>query len=130
MTTMPTRLRQLLPAVFVTAAVAVALGCPATAGAAWDIEEYDNCIRDLSRDGDLSRADQEGCCLSSGGNWVAGDFGYGYCVAPPAGEGGGAAPPPKAGLPTVPVQPPLVGDPTTLVIVPTVPVQSPTNGIG
>jgi hypothetical protein len=111
---------------------AASTGFSAVAAAAWDIEEYDDCITALARDGELSRSDQEGCCLLSGGNWVAGDFGYGYCVAPPAESSGETTPPrdPSSRLPVdnLPVNPGPQTPPES--VVPTVAVQPPIIGLG
>jgi hypothetical protein len=124
MTTITTPLRRLLPAAFLAAAVA--LGGPAVASAVWDIEKYDECMK--GRDpNDLW--EQKYCCANSGGKWIdTSDDGWifgGTCVAPPAGEGGGTAPPPKAGDSAVPIDnPPVNPGPGTPLrtFVPTVPV--------
>jgi hypothetical protein len=126
----PAGLRRLLPAALFAAAVAFAsttLGYPAIASAerVWDVKEYDRCVADKTNPGDnldeILGAEQL-CCWISGGDWNDNQY---KCQAPPA-QGAGTdtstPPPPKAGIPTAPVQPPTVGSPTTLIL-PTVPVQ-------
>lgn len=116
MTTMRTPLRRLLPIIFVAAAVA--LGSPAIASAEWDIEKYDECMKEPHLDHSYHH---ENCCIESGGEFI--DW---VCVAPAAeaqGEGTPTPKPPKAGIPTALVQPPDVGtSPAPKLGVPIVPV--------
>ena len=111
----PARLRRLLPAALFAAAVAFAsstLGYPTIASAerVWDVQEYDRCVADKTNPGDnldeILGAEQL-CCWISGGDWNDNQY---KCQAPAAqGEGTLMPEPPKAGIPTVPVQPPTVG---------------------
>jgi hypothetical protein len=109
----PARLRRLLPAALFAAAVALAsstLGYPAIANAVWDVEKYDRCVADLVEPGAdiaVQITIERYCCEQSGGLWNGNQV---ACQAPPAqGAGTDTSPPPKAGIPTVPVQPPIVG---------------------
>jgi len=128
------RLRRLVPAAALVAAAVSApasttIGCPAVAGAApvWDIDAYDQCTNDIdmNEDPEIILEALELCCEGTGGIW---DERTNKCTAPYP-EGGGAAPPPKLDRPTVPVEPPIVGPPTTTVITPIAPVQPP-MGVG
>lgn len=132
MTAMLRPLRRLLPAAAVAAAIA--LGGPAIASAAWDIEKYDECMK--GRDPN-SLSEQRYCCANSGGKWVdTSDDGWifgGSCVAPPLGEDAGTAPPPKAGDPSLPIDnPPVNPGPAAALksFVPTVSVLPPPIGSG
>ena len=132
-TRIPAHLRHLVPAAIlcVTAGFGF-IAFPATAAAApaWDIEEYDYCLKQTT-DGVPSNDPvaqfeeaERYCCYRSGGVYN----GQG-CVAPPA-QGDSAAPPPRAGIPIPSVQPPIVGPPPKSVIGPTAPMQPPTIGTG
>jgi hypothetical protein len=69
----------------VVAFPSVGLAAVATAQpGVWDIEEYDDCYDDLNKDGQISNGERQYCCVESGGVWHAGDFGGGWCTAPPA----------------------------------------------
>jgi hypothetical protein len=131
MTTIPNRFRQLLPAAVVVAALAtgantVAYTAIVTAEAVWDIEEYDYCMRQTggippSPGEDPIEKEEENdryCCHRSGGVW------NGITCATPPAEAQGAALPPKrpdkVGLPTVRVEPPIVGPPNPPFVGPTV----------
>ena len=69
----------------VVAFPSVGLAAVATAQAGtWDIEEYDDCYDDLNKDGKITNAERQYCCEESGGVWHQGDFGGGWCQAPPS----------------------------------------------
>jgi hypothetical protein len=65
---------------------AVALGCSAVANADWDIQKYDECMKQPHQEND------EGyhafCCIQSGGVWTMGQT----CAAPVNAQGPGETP--------------------------------------
>lgn len=86
--TASTRLRELLPAALVAAALFGALADPAIASAApeWDIEAFDYCMdQGLNHPGVVTDYEwevwEEGCCMHSGGVW---NDTTKECGAPPA----------------------------------------------
>jgi hypothetical protein len=78
------RLRLLVPAALVAAAV-LGVGTPtASAAREWDIGQYESCVIDTVGIEGLTEQDLielvEACCLDSGGDWNADRQ---ECVAPP-----------------------------------------------
>ena len=118
-TRMSTSMPRLARAAFFAAAVTLSsAACPAIATAApvWDIEEYDYCMRQTggippSPGEDPIEKEEENdryCCHRSGGVWNGIT-----CATPPAEAEAAPLGPsgPKAGLPGLKVQPPIVGTP-------------------
>ncbi|ULE33514.1 hypothetical protein [Mycobacterium sp. IDR2000157661] len=119
------------PAQFAAIVAFCAAVCPAiaTAEPVWDIEEYDYCMKQTT-DGvpssDPVAQFEESvryCCNRSGGvhNGLT-------CTAPPAKAEQTVLPPPRAGLPTLQVRPPLVAPPPKPMPPPMVPVLPPSAG--
>lgn len=112
------RLARIAVVAAVIALVGALCSVTATAAPVWDVEEYDYCMKQTTSGvpttdpvGQFEEADRY-CCDRSGGvhNGLT-------CVAPPAEAEQGVLPPPKAGLPTVRVQPPNVAPPRAPVVV-------------